>query len=298
MVHMRVNRNNVFKGPFWPIFLATIVFGFGLFILLNNVKPASTDQVFNEALSNQMQSDSIYRSKVIEQGKTTQSQVTQVQFGGQDGPVSRDVVKISNTANGQKSSVETEGVGTNDADYIRYVSLETNGNKSDSKILGKWAANKATEEQSAQFLDNAVFGSPVISGVPSAKIRKELMQEITKTGSFKIEKVDTNATVNGQTAYKYTAKINLKTYIPIFQQYLRSVGMEEAASKISAPRQDSFLPITLFVDPTTKTIIKAENSEGGATAEEYYTKTKYIVPPSVPKVGITVSELQEGLSSQ
>jgi hypothetical protein len=295
---MRVKRNNIFKGPFWPIFLATIIFGSGLFILLNNVKPASSEQIFNEALSNQMQSDSIYRSKVIEQGKTVQSQVTQVQFGGENGPVSRDVVKISNTANGQKSSVETEGVGTKDADYIRYVSLETNGNKSDSKILGKWASNQGTEEQSAQFLDNAVFGSPVISGVSNAQVRKELMQQIIDTGSFKIEKVDTNVTVNGQKVYKYTAKINLKTYIPIFQKYLESVGMKEAASKLSAPRQDSYLPITLFVDPTTKTIIKAENSEGGATAEEYYTKTQYIVPPTVPKVGISVNELQEGLSSQ
>jgi hypothetical protein len=295
---MREKRNNLFKGPFWPIFLATIIFGSGLFILLRNVKPASSEQIFNEALSNQMQSDSIYRSKVIEQGKTTQSQVTQVQFGGTDGPVSRDVVKISNSANGQKSSVETEGVGTKDADYIRYISLETNGNKSDSKILGKWASNQSTEEQSAQFLDNAVFGSPVISGVSNPEVRKELMQKIIDSGSFKIEKTDTNVKVNGQQVYKYTAQINLKTYIPIFQEYLKSVGMEDAASKLSAPRQDSYLPLTLFVDPTTKTIIKAENSEGGAAAEEYYTKTKYIVPPYVPKVGITVNELQEGLSSQ
>ena len=295
---MRVKRNNIFKGPFWPIFLATIIFGSGLFILLRNVKPASSEQIFNEALSNQMQSDSIYRSKVIEQGKTTQSQITQVQFGGADGPVSRDVVKISNSANGQKSSVETEGVGTKDADYIRYISLETNGNKSDSKILGKWASNQSTEEQSAQFLDNAVFGSPVISGVSNPEVRKELMQKIIDSGSFKIEKTDTNVKVNGQQVYKYTAQINLKTYIPIFQEYLKSVVMEDAASKLSAPRQDSYLPLTLFVDPTTKTIIKAENSEGGAAAEEYYTKTKYIVPPYVPKVGITVNELQEGLSSQ
>lgn len=295
---MRVKRNNVFKGPFWPIFLATIVFGFGLFVLLRNVKPASTEQVFNEALSNQMQSDSIYRSKVIEQGKTTQSQVTQVQFDGQNGPVSRDVVKISNTTNGQKSSVETEGVGTKDADYIRYVSLETNGNKSNSKILGKWAANQATDEQPAQFLDNAIFGSPVISGVSSSQARKDLMQQIIDSKSFTVEKVDMNAKVNGHQAYKYSAKINLKTYIPIFQEYLKSVGLNEAASKLSAPKQDSYLPITLFINPTTKTIVKAENSEGGASAEEYYTKTQYIVPPAVPKVGITVNELQEGLSSQ
>ena len=297
---MKQKRETLSSSPFWPAFLATIVFGIVLFALLTTNKPPTSQEVLSEALSNQLNEQSIYRSKTVEEGKSKQVQVTEVSFENPDSPVSRDYVKLQNNAGDSVNIVETEGVGSKEADYIRYINVQNqNSNNATQKILGRWAENKASEQQPAQFLENALFGSPLMSGGLTAQQADEIMNKLESSKAVKIQTVDTNYKEAGKKLYKYKLSLNLKEYIPIFQTYLQSIGMEESAAKLSAPSSDSFLPITVFVDPYTKKIVKVQNAQDSESAQDIYQRTSFIVPPAKPtSIKLSLEELQNAFASQ
>lgn len=296
---MKQNRETFIKNPFWPAFLATIVFGLVLFALLTTNKPQASQEVLNEALTNRLNEQTIYRSKTVEEGQSKQVQITEVSFTNPNDPVSRDFVKLETNNAGQVNKVETEGVGSKGADYIRYISVQNQANEATKKILGKWAENKATEVQPAQFLENAIFASPLMTGGVSSEEAKTLMQQIIEKKAIEVKTVDTNAKIGNKKVYKYQLAINLKQYIPIFQQYLVDIGMKDAAAKLSAPSQDSYLPTTVYIDPVSKKIIKVENAQDGENAKDMYIRESFILPPAKPtSIKLSVEDLQNAFSSQ
>lgn len=295
---MKQKLDNFFKKPFWPSFLATLIFGVLLVGLLFLNKPSSSDEVFNQAIENQLSAQNIYRSRTIEEGKSSQKQVTVVNFSNKDNPISHDLVEINNQSQGQDVQVVTEGIGTPKADYIRYIKLDGTGSTTASNIIGKWAKNEATPTQPAQFLDNAIFGSPLMTGPLSNTTRSFIMNEVTKNKAIKIKSVDTNSQVDGKKVYKYTVDLNLKSYIPLYKKYLNELGLGKTAEKLTAPQSDSNLQMVIYIDPVTKRIIKAESPQDAEGGGEYYTNEKFIIPPAIPsKIGVSVEELQNALSS-
>jgi hypothetical protein len=295
---MKQKLDNFFKKPFWPSFLATLIFGVLLVGLMFLNKPSSSDEVFNQAIENQLSAQNIYRSRTIEEGKSSQKQVTVVNFSNKENPISHDLVEINNQSQGQDVQVITEGIGTPKADYIRYIKLDGTGSKSASSIIGKWAKNESTSTQPAQFLDNAIFGSPLMTGPLSNSTRSFIMNEVTNNEAIKIKSVDTNAQVDGKKVYKYTVDLNLKSYIPLYKKYLSELGLGKTAEKLTAPQTDSNLQMVIYIDPVTKKIIKAESPQDAEGGGEYYTNEKFIIPPAVPsKIGVSVEDLQNALSS-
>lgn len=296
---MKKNSNNFLKNPFWLSFIAIIVFAVAVAGILTLNKPASQQEVFKEAINNQLNSANIYRAKEVNEGQASQTQLTAVSFNKESGPVSRDFVQLTNNTPGQKMMVETEGVGAQNADYIKYVKIKGEGSDKAQTILGKWAKNEATDTQSAQFLETAIFASPLITGPVSSKVRAEINNAVNNGAIEVVGNVDTTGKINGKNVYKYKVNFNLKKYIPLFQSYLKDIGMVDAANKLTVPAKDSSLPLVIYVDPVTKKIIKTESGQETQGAADSYVQEKFILPPSIPtKIGVSVKDLQQALSGQ
>lgn len=293
-----------FKDSFWSSFVITILVGLAVLVIIfsfmsRSVTSEEFNDVFYSSLDKQLQSEFGFRFKELSQENTYQSQTTVIK-ANTEGAISREVVVSDNQTPGQESFVVTEGVGTKDADFIKYVIVEGENAEQAKDIVGKWVVNESAPGQPAQFLATAIFGSPIMTGKIDKNVRNNIMDSIKGEGNTNTNPVyiasSSVVRENGKKLYKYDVEFNLESYIPLYQEYLRSINLSNLADELAVPEGDSKITMTVFVDPATKGIIKVVPTGEQQPVVEYYNFNRYIPIPAVPdRVDMTYMEMQQAL---
>lgn len=294
-----------FKDSFWPSFVLTILAGAVILAVVfsfmsRSVTSQELDDVFYSALDNQLKTEYGYRYKDLKDSSEFQSQTTLIR-ADQNGAISRQVVVYEQNIPGEETKVVTEGVGTKDTDYIKYVIAEGQGAEQLQPFVGKWAISESAPGQPAQLLARAIFDSPIMTGKLDNATRNNIMDSIKGDGNKNTNPVyiasSSEVRENGKKLYKYQTEFNYQSYIPLYQEYLRAINLPNLADELTAPEGDAKNVVTIFVDPATKSIVKVERELSEVSVTEYYNFNRFIAVPAVPdKVDMTYMEMQQALS--
>lgn len=253
--------------------------------------------------------------RTIERGLTTQGVTIQTEQSDNGTDIKQTIrysLGASNLAHSittlsqQGTTVQNEMIGTPDADYYRYLSVETNQTKADgspidfSKVLGVWAGG---EEGTGQFFAQALFGGSLPIGglgVPignlSAETRDSLVQQIRKDDVYRVA-FDTvkKERKGGRLQYTYEVTVQPVAYVALMKRFAQEVGLhglDELDPQAYAGQPAFKLDIT--VDALASQVVRISAQDNGSSQ----TYSGYGVPVQIrpPEQAISSAELQQLLS--
>lgn len=207
-----------------------------------------------------------------------------------------------------KTEVKTEILGTRDADYTRYLAINTDSKADTSKVKGVWSKNDVVAQTQDQASGHQLFaqatlgvGLPLgsvpvpIGDLPSSQ-RHSLYDFIISEGVYRpaFDKVKKEHK-NGRLQYTYEVTVNTIPYIRMMQKFAKDLGLTELEAVDPNMYQESpTLTAKLLVDAYSHQLIAVDMGELGKT--EY---TSYGIPlkAEVPKETISAAELQKRLDA-
>lgn len=233
-------------------------------------------------------------------GQVSAHQFAQYSFGATN--MSRSVTSVSQPG----TKVKNESLGTQKADYTRYLAIATDQKNASgkvmdfSKVIGVWGKN--TEDSTPQLFAQSALGIGLPLGglaVPIGSLnpdaRRELIDQIRHDELYKINfsKVKKERK-DGRLLYTYTTTVKPVDYAGMMIRFAKAVGMHnlddvQTANFVNQPEFD----LTLTVDVRSRHLVAAE-TEGGAAKQTY---SSYDVPVNVtaPAKTISFSALQQRL---
>lgn len=230
-------------------------------------------------------------------------QYVQLSFAGQE-PVARAlVVYEQKTKDGPNSSVKTETLGTQRADYSRYIKIETDQKNKDGKSLdfsgieniwGKTESNSG--ETPVQNLQSAMFGLVPFARFDAA-LSEKYASELLTSKAYEVDYSQVKSTkVNGQPAWQYTVKVNVAKYLKVLQNISKLEGIQDtSALNPDAYKEQPPLEITVSVAKGSRQLLALDT--GAAGQKEEYSAYGVTLPIEVPRQTVPQSELQQKLQS-
>jgi hypothetical protein len=250
------------------------------------------ERVFWGMVNNSLRTTSITR--VVNQnseGRALQ-QTVQVELG----PVYKaDAV----TEVRQKSTlVKTESRGTRDAEFLRYLALQTDQKSANgkplnfSKALNTWA----DAGEAGQLYSQSVFGLISTANLP-AEQRHELVGKIKQTKVYSVDYDKAKRqTKDGRQVLVYEVAVNPVAYVGLLQSIGKASGLHDFDGLDpnqyagSAPQK-----VTVMVDVLSRRL--AAITYDGSDRTERYVSYGVRKDPVLPTKAIPASELQQRLQS-
>lgn len=233
-------------------------------------------------------------------GQASAHQFAQYSFGATN--LSRSIT----TASQPGTQVKNESLGTQKADYTRYLSINTDqksasGKRLDfSQVVGVWAKN--TNGSTPQLFSQAALGIGLPLGglaVPIGNLdpdaRQALVNQMRDDNLYKISfnKVKKERR-DGRLQYTYTASIKPVDYASMMISFAKAVGLHtfddlQTANFVNQPEFE----LMLTVDVRSRHLVAAETN-GGVVKQTY---SGYDVPVAVnaPEKAISFNDLQQRL---
>ena len=204
-----------------------------------------------------------------------------------------------------KTTIVNELVGTPEADYTRYLSVQTdqkgkNGQALNfSHILGVWAKGQSK----GQLFSQGVLGVGLPLGGVAIPIgnfdsatRHKLIQEIKNDVVYQTTFTAVKKqTVSGRLQYVYDVSVQPVGYANLMQHFAQAVGLHDLDGlDPSSFKGQQALRMLLTVDVRARHVVTAQVVSTG----DKQTYSSYDIPVSisVPKNAIGVQELQHRLS--
>ncbi|HYH75440.1 MAG TPA: hypothetical protein VD735_05775 [Candidatus Saccharimonadales bacterium] len=218
------------------------------------------------------------------------------------------------TINQGATRVQTEIIGTRDADYSRYRSIQTDEKNADgkkldtSKILGVWAKSDDVQQSATQQSGNQLFAQAVIGtglplgGVPvplgdlTPKQRTKMLDQIREQGVYDTSFKDVvKRREDGRLLYTYRTKIQSILYVQLMKNFAKDLGFSELAAVDPNTYQNSEpIQVDLTVDAKTRRLVAVLNNQSGAKQE--YRAYGLPLDVQIPQKTISSAELQKRLS--
>jgi hypothetical protein len=265
----------------------------------------SPRNVFNAMLENSLSTAGVTRHLSQSDGASKQDEYTQLNFGA-DKYVR--IVSITNQQDqtGQPSHVETESLGTPDADYARYTKIQTGttaaGKTPDySKTLGIWGKSAHTDQSS----QSGYFNQSILGLVPMGNLgwrqREDVLNQMFKSGVYTPDyKKVTSKKLNGRSVYVYEVNIKPQAYVQMLQSYVKAMGLTKIEG-LDPSAYNNEQPITLqfAVDKTSRQLsqISFSNASQQGQRNENYSGYGIDKPLNEPKQTISFSELQSRIQA-
>jgi len=218
----------------------------------------------------------------------------------------QNAVHASTTLKTAKNTVQTETISTPDKDSVRYTDIKTTqktklGKPFDfSPILGKWASNKLTNNNSAgtasglftQTVLGIMGGNLLPQGNLPAENRKDLLKRLHNEVVFDTSYTDIKKTrQNGRPVYTYTVNIQPVAYVGFEKAFAKSIGLKTLDSVDPNQYQsEAAIKVTVSVDAWSHQL-KAIDFPG-QNHHETYESYGVSLPVSDPKATITGAQLQ------
>jgi hypothetical protein len=212
-----------------------------------------------------------------------------------------------------RTQVKTEIVGTRDADYTRYIQVDSdkknaNGKSADvSKVLNVWSKSDDTPQTQTQASGHQAFAQATLGvGLPlgtipvpignlsvdqqkvlSAKIRQENVYEPSFANAKKSWK-------NGRLQYTYDVKIQTIPYVRMMQLFAKDIDLHELEGVDPNTYQSTQpLSVKLTVDAATRQLIRVDTGAEGYN--QTYEAYGLPVQTAIPAHYISSTELQTRL---
>jgi hypothetical protein len=233
-------------------------------------------------------------------GEASAHQMAQYSFGAAN--ISRSITTVSQPG----TTVKNESLGTQKADYTRYLAITTDqkgasGKSLDfSKVVGIWG--KSEGGSTPQLFPQAALGIGLPLGglaVPVGNLdpdaRRELIDQMRQDELYKItfSKVKKERR-EGRLYYSYTATIKPVDYAGMMIRFAKAVGLRtlddvQTANFVNQPEFE----LKLTVDVRSRHLVAAETD--GGTVKQAYSAYDVPVGATAPEKTVSFTDLQERL---
>lgn len=261
---------------------------------------SSPRRVFEAMLETSLKTSSF--TKRVEQSEEGQKldQSVHVQTDAQD--TAHSITALSQEGE-SAASVTTEGVGTLDSDFVRYIDIKTS-EKSESgsplnfsNVLNVWG--RATD--SSDFSTGQLYSDTVLGVIPIARLsaaqNAELLNLIRDKQIYNIDYGSVEREkLNGRSVYVYKTEVKTEFYVEMLKKFAGMVGLKHLedldpnAYKDSAP-----IEFEIYVDVLSRQLQGIKYSNSGR--QETYSGYGALSEIQIPANTITVEELQERLQN-
>lgn len=256
------------------------------------------DRILSGMLDKSLQTSSVYRSvnQQSEQNKVEQS----VFVGFSPETLSQTLTNLQEASASGASSVKTETIGTKNADFVSYSSIDVSGPGGKAQnfdgVLNKWGKRESTPEsrQPVSFLNDALF-VVVPFGNLNTDQRKQLKDEIKKVNLYETTKTETRF-VNGRPVITYLIDVSPGSLVQVLAKYVELTGTGSSDQLNPALYEGAAkIPIELHVDLLSRHIRQIGFTGSGRTETYGAYNTTHKV--TLPTETIAIDELQKRLSA-
>lgn len=253
-------------------------------------------RVFAAMLDNSLRSGSV--TKQIVQGDESQSLEQKVRIQAGEQHVAQSVTMLSQTGLAN-AEVTTESIGTPTADFVRYLSIQTDQKSTSGKdlnfsnVIGVWGKAEATGTTTGELYNESVLGVIPIGNL-SASDRKKLVTLAQELDVYKVEYANVErGTINGRPSYEYTVKVLPAAYVALLKTYAEMSGLTHLKG-INPSSYENAEPIEFKVAVDVRTRRLASITYANGRKENYisYGSKPQVTLPSDP---VTIDELQSRL---
>ena len=251
----------------------------------------SPRRVFEGMLKTNLTTQSVTRTTVSDDSSSAIEKYEQLSFVP---PMASRTAAVINQGSGDSEThVISETVGTNDADYSRYVKIDTNqkgssGNKLDySNVLNIWGNSPYPQ----------AYPQTVLGLIPFANLKaKDLPEMLTLFTDSKAYEVDYSSVeprrIDGKSALVFSVKINTGQYVKVLKTIASRAGFSDFAD-LNPDDYANSAPITvkLTVDKLSRQLLEADYVDTGQ--KEQYSAYGLSLPVLVPEKYEYIESLQQ-----
>lgn len=254
------------------------------------------DRVLDDTIANSLKTKSVV--KHVEQAGQGSSleQTSYLSFYAPE--VSARTITVLSQGQGNKvTSVTTETLGTNNAEYVRYTDVK-GGEGSEAidnlkELLGEWAKREQSQEAGEQmtFLSETLFNVVPIGNLTSEQ-QSQLLAAIQKANLYKYSSAEKQF-VNKRPTYIYEVSVSPFDLVSVLQEYYKILGVD-GADQLDPNQYQGVGPVKLrlTVDILSRQLTKIEYQSGRV---ESYSGHNLYKPLELPTDTMTTDELQQKL---
>lgn len=270
--------------------VAAIIFTVASIAWWKNVYNAPR-RVFEGMLQTNLTTKGVTRSTLSEDTSSTIQKTEQLSFV--PSMASRTVAVIKQGEGDDKTHVISETIGTSEADYSRYVKIETNQKGVEDKpldyssVLNVWGQSSAPQ----------AYSQTVLGLVPFAPLQSNDVNEVLKAfEDKKVYDVDYSKVepkrLDGKSALVFTVRINTGAYVEVLKMIAQKSGFSDFAGLNPEDYKDN-APITvkLTIDKMSRQLLEADYVDSGQ--KETYSAYGLVTPIAVPEKTEPIETLQQ-----
>lgn len=260
------------------------------------------NRAFWGMINTSLSSPGVTKQVIQKTADNDMDQIVQLNFGSQNTAWARTTLSQKNPTGSAKSTVQTETIGTLQADYARYVSIDDSTKKPDgkkadfSKIVGIWGKNEAASgSKGGRFLSESLLNIVPMANLTGSK-RRELVSMMQKKHVYNYDaaKVETS-TVHGRRRYTYHIKLRPGDYVQILQTFAKDIGLGEVDGLSPEAYQNApETAVDITVDAISRQLVSVNYDQGQQRTELYRGYGATSGQP-LPAHTISLAELQDRL---
>lgn len=283
------------QSVFLLLFASIGLFGVSGWYWYQNVL-TDPQRIISDMLDKSLQTSSVYKTVTQKGDGNDVNQSVYVSFTPQT--LAQSITNLKEDANGAKTSVTTETIGTKNADYVQYSALSISGRNADQNfdsVLNTWGKRESSAEsqQPVSFLNDALFAVVPFGNLDTGQ-RNVLKDEINKVNLYKTEKTKTDFNY-GRPFVNYDVNIAPKALVQVLAKYVELTGVGDASELKPELYEDApDIQVKLQVDMLSRHVRTIEFAGTGRleTYAGYNAKNKVELPTKT----ISIDELQSRVS--
>lgn len=271
-----VNKKITFKKPskqtsvIWgAVLLAVALFGVSGYFWWTRVF-TDADRVFADMLANNFSSSSVTRRVVQQDQSSSIDQTVFLSFRPPEVTSQTRTVLSEKGPTRQTTTVTTETIGTENDDFVRYISAEgaedlSVANNLDD-VLGVWGQRSADSElgDGVTFLNEAAFSVVPFGNLPADQ-RNELLNLIDEKQVYKYTQAKRDF-VDGRYVYAYTVSIQPVALVEALAKYVELTGIGDSSQLNPASYEGAAaLNLRMTVDILSRQLTTIEYLATGRT---------------------------------
>lgn len=288
-------KSLTFRQTMALLIVATVfLFGASGYYWYQNIF-TNPDRVLSDMLDKSLQTATVQRQVNQSQGDSSLGQKVFVSFSPE--LLSQSDSELSEITTLGRTIVNTENIGTQDADFVRYTGIEVAGDRSGrdfSKITGTWGKRESQPQsgQPASVLRDALFTAVPFGNLNSSQ-RDELKDEIKRVNLYQYSEAKREF-VDGRSVITYKIDLDPYALVTVLAKYAEITGIEGGPELNPAMYEGAQkVPLSITVDLMSRHVSAIE-FRGSSRLEDYGAYNMYR-SVELPKETIDVDELQNRL---
>lgn len=256
------------------------------------------DRVLSDTLNNSLRTPSITREVVQDQGNSGVRQVSYISFRQPDPNANTKTTIYQATNSNTTASVETETIGTNTSDYVRYTDIKEAGGEDGTgglgDLIGKWAQRNKEDNSSVPGSNLTFFNEGLFSIIPFGNLdkasRETLLGFINDKNLYNYTSAEKKFE-DGRLVYEYNFSINPADLVDILRRYMELTGNGDS-SQLDPSEYASSPPIQIqiTVDVLSRQVVSIKYPQGRI---ENYSGYGLYRPVDIPTETIPIEQLQQ-----